>query len=102
MRPESQDKIQMKNEKFKFVDSEGRVLDESNSKVIIRNAIERKPNYFYIINFVGDLLEYRNYRWKYFTFKEILECMRIDIQRLRDHLYKKYKIRKQDIWEAAR
>lgn len=92
----------MKIEKYKFVDSTGRVLDESNSKVIIRNALERKPNHFYDINFVGELVEYRDYRWRDFTLKEILECMRIDIQRLRDRLYKKYKIRKQDIWEAAR
>lgn len=92
----------MENLKDNFVDSTGRILDESNSWIIIRNALERKPNHFYVINFVGDLVEYKDCSWKYFTFREILKCMRIDVQRLRDRLYEKHKIRKQDIWEAAR
>lgn len=53
------------------------------SKIIIPNAIERKPKYLYYIDGEGNICEARSYRTRIWnmTFKEIFQCFWIDVRR---------------------
>lgn len=59
-------------------------INPKNIRILIPNAVERKPNHFYVIDSLklnGDIIEYKNFSWKHFTFKQILQCIWIDIKR---------------------